>query len=447
MNLFKNLWTRILALFGIKTQTTETQYNSNQLYENSYEDIRRINFNAIFSNKLSNYICNESTISIDNVDKRTDLLSNTIEYFDKNKKKVVNRILGTGGVVLVPYVYNKDMLYTIIPQYRLSINEKQGNKIVNATLLADIKTETNNFTTKQYYRWQNEEVKGNSLYITQKYTDENGTSIDKPYVFNNIDDEVIIPNTDRCLFAYFKSSIDNRKSSDDYGVPITYGCGETIQEIYECLEQIRDEYKLKQAFIGVDSTLFRTDKNGKPQLPDSKLYKTFTADGDDFWQEFSPVIRDSSYYARLQELFERLEKEVGTSKGILSTPQTSNATATEIRKGIYDTYTIVGDMRKQIEQGLNDFLYVCNVLANYYGLTPASLDENVLNFDWSYELLENTEESFSQLMQGHSKGVISDVELRQFIMPSETQDEAEEKLLEIKENQPKISDILNINEE
>ena len=447
MNLFKNLWTRILALFGIKTQTTETQYNSNQLYENSYEDIRRINFNAIFSNKLSNYICNESTISIDNVDRRTELLNGTIEYFDKNKKKIVNRILGTGGVVLVPYVYNKQMLYNVIPQYRLSINEKQGDKIVNATILADVKTETTNFTTKSYYRWQNEEVRGNSLYITQKYTDENGTTIDKPNVFNNIDDETYIPNMDRCLFSYFKSSVDNRKSTNDYGVPITYGCGGTIAEIYECLEQIRDEFKLKQTFVGVDSTLFKTDEKGRPQLPESKLYKTFRADGDDFWEIFDPAIRDSSYYARLQELFERLEKEVGTSKGILSTPQTSNATATEIRKGIYDTYTIVGDMRKQIEQGLNDFLYVCNILANYYGLTPASLDENVLNFDWSYELLENTEESFSQLMQGYSKGVISDVELRQFIMPSETQDEAEEKLLEIKENQPKISDILNINEE
>ena len=442
MNLFKNLWTRILALFGIKTQTTDMQYNSNQFYENKYEDIRRINFNAIFSNKLSNYICNESTISIDEVDRRTKLLTDTINLIDANKKKIVNRILGTGGAVLVPYRYNNRMLYNLIPQFRLSINEIQGGRIINATLLADVKTIKNNFTTNTYFRWQNEEVRENSIYITQKYTDENGVGIAKPEIFGDIEDEIVIPNVDRCLFSYIKSPVDNRKCINDYGVPITYGCSKTIEEIYECLEQIRDEYKLKQTFVGVDATLFGKDKNGRDILPESKLYKRFVADGEDFWELFDPAIRDSSYYARLQELFERLEKEVGTSKGILSTPQTTNATATEIRSAMYDTYTIVGDTRKQLEQGLEDFLYACNVLANYYKLTPASLDENVLNFDWSYELLENTQETFSQLMQGHTKGVVSDVELRQFIISSETPEEAEAKVLDIKKSQPSVDDIL-----
>ena len=134
MRLLKNLWVKILALFGIKTQTTDMQYNSNQEYENSYEDIRKINFNAIFSNKISNYVCNESTISIDNVDRRTELLDSTIKLIDKEKKRIVNRVLGTGGVLLVPYLYNKQIFYNIVPQYRLSINEVKGNKDINATL-------------------------------------------------------------------------------------------------------------------------------------------------------------------------------------------------------------------------------------------------------------------------------------------------------------------------
>lgn len=444
MKLLKNLWIKILALFGIKTSTTDMQYGDNQLYENNYEDIRKINFNAIFSNKISNYVCNESTISIDNVDRRTELLNNTIELVDKDKKRIINRILGTGGVALVPYVYNKQVLYNIIPQFRISINEVQGNKDINATILADVKTIKDGFTTKSYYRWQNEEVRNGNLYITQKYTDENGATIDKPVEFNNVDDEVVIPNVDRCLYGRFKSPVDNRKSTNDYGVPITYGCGATINEIYECLEQIRNEFKLKEVFVGVDETLFRKDKNGKPILPPDRLYKTFVADGDDFWQIFDPAIRDSSYYARLQELFERLEKEVGTSKGILTNPESINATATEIRKAMYDTYTIVGDMREQFEKGMADFLYACNVIANYYNLTPMSLEDNVLNYDWSYELLENTQETFNQLVVGKNNGVVDEVELRQFIFPSETTEEAEAKIKEIKEKQPTMEDMLGI---
>lgn len=445
MNMFKTLWIKILALFGKKTITTDSQYTSNQLYEDSYEDIKRINFNAIFSNKIANYVCNESTISIDEKDKRSQLLANTILLIDRNKKKLVNRMLGTGGVVLVPYVYNKQILYKVVPQFRLSINEIQGEKITSATLLADVKTIRSGYTAKTYYRWQDEEIKNGNIYFTQRYTDENGASVDKPDVFADIDDELMIPNVDRCLFGYSKSPVDNRKAQDYYGVPITYGCGATINEIYECLAQIRDEYKLKQTFVGIDSTLFGKDKNGNEILPESKLYKKFIADGDDFWEVFDPAIRDSSYYARLQELYERLEKEVGTSKGILSNPQTTNATATEIRKALYDTYTIVGDTREQFEKGIEDFIYACNVMANYYGLTP--MGETELNFDWSFELLENTEETFSQLIQGKNQGVVDDVELRQFIFPSESVEEAQAKIDEIRANNPTMEQLLGTKNE
>lgn len=441
MNVLKNLWIKILALFGIKTITTDKQYSNNQLYENNYEDTAKINFNSIFSNKISNYICNESTISVDENNKRSLLLSETIQLVDRDKKRIVNRMLGTGGVLLVPYIYDNQVLYNIIPQFRLSINDIKGNKITNATVLADMKKVKDGFTTKTYYRWQNEEIKNNTIYITQKYTDENGSTIVKPEVYQDVKDQIVIPDVDRCLFGYLKSPMDNRCNQDYYGVPITYGCDATIREIYECLEQIREEFKNKEAFIGTDYTMF-TDASGKLKLSDNHLYRKFNSDKDNFWEVFSPDIRDSSYYARLQELFERLEKEVGTSKGILSTPETANATATEIRKAMYDTYTIVGDAREQFEKGIEDFIYACNVIANYYNLTP--MDEVSVNYDWSYELLENTQESFNQLVTGLNQGVVSKLELRQFIFPSESLEESEDKLKDIKENEPSMNDLLGL---
>ena len=41
MNILKNLWIKILALYGIKSITTTSQYNDNQFYEDSYEDVIR----------------------------------------------------------------------------------------------------------------------------------------------------------------------------------------------------------------------------------------------------------------------------------------------------------------------------------------------------------------------------------------------------------------------
>lgn len=438
----KNLWDKILALFGIKTQTPDQQYKYNEFYNNTYEDIKRINYNSIFANKLSNYVSNESTLSIETQNQRAKLLNEIVIKVDKNKKRIVNRMLGTGGVVLVPYVYDDTILYNVIPQFRLSINEIHGEKITNATLLADVKTVKDGHLTHTYYRWQNEAIVGKSLVISQKYTDENGGEIRKPEVYNDVkQDKIVIPNVDRCLFGYFKSPVDNRKSVDYYGVPITYGCGSTINEIYEVLEQIKREYHLKEAFVGADSTMF----NGKDALPLNGLYRKIDSGEDSFWEVFDPAIRDSSFYARLQELYERLEKEVGTSKGVLSNPETINATATEIKRSMYDTYTIVEDSREQFERGMEDFIYACDIYANYYELGPTG--EYEITYDWSSDLLENTQETFTQLIQGLNNNAVQEYELRQFLFPSEKVEDSKSIVEEIKkEREPDVKTLIG-NEE
>jgi len=438
----KNLWDKILAIFGIKTQTPDQQYKYNEFYNNTYEDIKRINYNSIFANKLSNYVSNESTISIEPTSERAKLLNSIVEKVDKQKKRIVNRMLGTGGVVLVPYIYDKEVLFNVIPQFRLSINEIHGEKITNATLLADVKTVKDGHLTHTYYRWQNELVKGKSLVITQKYTDENGGEIPKPEIYSDIkQDKIVIPNVDRCLFGYFKSPVDNRKAVDYYGVPVTYGCGSTINEIYETLEQIRREFHLKEAFVGADTTMFKGDN----ALPENGLYRKVNADTGDFWEVFDPAIRDSSFYARLQELYERLEKEVGTSKGVLSNPETVAATATEIKRSMYDTYTIVEDCREQFEKALGDFIYACDIYANYYELGAMGTYE--IEYDWSFDLLENTQETFNQLIQGSNKNAVEEYEIRHFLFPSEDIEESKRIVEEIRQrNEPDIQTIMSENE-
>ena len=185
--------------------------------------------------------------------------------------------------------------------------------------------------------------------------------------------------------------------------------------------------------------------NGKDALPLNGLFKKIDSGDDTFFEEFSPAIRDSSYFARLQELYQRLEKEVGTSRGILSEVETRNATATEIKKAMYDTFTICDDMRTNIEKAMDDFFYACNVLANAYNLSPQG--EYELDFDWSYSLLEDPQQEFNQMMQCESKGIISKVEIRQWMNPDETLEEAEKKIKEIEDSNPDIKQLLGTKNE
>ena len=433
--MFKSIIQYILNnVFKIKTQTTEKQINDNSKYAQFYENIDDINFGAIFSNKLANYTVSDSTMNIEGENARVDLLNKTGQSMWKKAKKITSMALGHGGVIAVPYVKGGKIYYNLAPQSRLTIDETDGELITGATVLAEKKIIRGTISEKVYLRWTNYRIENNNLTITQEYTDEDGNKIPTPEFWKDIQEVMTITNVDRVPFGYIKSPVNNRKANDSFGVPITYGCEATILEIKETMKQIVREYELKETFVGADAAMF----DGKNALPKNGLWKKIDSGKDDFFEVFDPQFRD--YTTRLQELYKRLEHEVGTSYGILSEVNTVNATATEIKHAMYDTFTLCDDMRSNIEKGMEDFFYACNVLANAYNLSPQG--EYELSFDWSYSLLEDTQTEWSQLTYAQNKGIVSKVELRQWLYPDETLEESEKAIKEIEESEPSIGDLL-----
>ena len=438
--MFKSIIQYILNnIFKINTQTTDKEINDNSKYAVAYENIDNINFDAIFSNKLANYTISDSTLNIMGDNARTELLDKTGQSMWKKAKKITSMAFGYGGVIIVPYVKGGKIYYNLVPQSRLTIDKTDGELITGATVLAERKVIKGTINETVYLRWTNYQIENNNLTILQQYTDEKGKKIEVPEFWKDIQEVMSITNVDRVPFGYIKSPVNNRKANDKYGVPITYGCDATIIEIKQTMKQLIREYELKETFVGADATMF----NGKNALPQTGIFKKIDSTNDDFFEVYDPQFRD--YTTRLQELYKRLEHEVGTSYGILSEVNTAQATATEIKKSMYDTFTICDDMRSNIEKGLDDFFYACNVLANAYNLSAQG--EYEVSYEWSYSLLEDTQTEWQQLTYANNKGIISDVEIRQWLKPDETLEESEKAIAEIKENEPSIEDILGTKNE
>lgn len=426
------LWNKILALFGKKQIENDLITQENEQFVAKYEFDKDINFTAIFANKLANYTISDSNIDVNGDNKRAELLKGVIKKLNKKLKKTISRCLGSGGVLAIPYVNNGKLYFNIISQSRLSINKIVGDNIVDCTIMAEHIVKDR----EHYFRWADYTLEDGNLYIRYRATlDDTPIEMNLIPQWANIED-ISITNVDRMPFMYIKSPIDSRKELEDYGVPITFGCDKQIERIMKDLEQIDREYSLKEAFVGADITMFK----GDDALPANGLYKKINAGDDNFWEVFDPAFRDTSLYNKLMNDFAILEKQVGTSKGILTEVQTSNATATEIKKMLKETFDIVDDIRDSLEDGLNDFLYACDVLANFFNLSPQGDYELVI--DWSYDLLEDPTASFNQLIQGVSNGVIKKAELRQFIKPNETLDEAQAVVDEIKQESPNVKDLV-----
>ena len=435
--MLKSIWLWILTnVFKISTETKQKDIEDNSKYARNYESIDNINFTAIFANKLANYTISDSNLNITGENARVDLLNKTGQSLWKKAKKITAMALGDGGLILVPYVKGGKIYYNIVSQDRLTKDKTDGDLITGATVLAEKKVISGAINTTTYLRWTNYQIQNGNMVITQQYSDEKGNKIPVPEFWKNIQEVRSISGVDRVLFGYIKSPINNRKSNDMYGVPITFGCEATIDEIKVTMKQMYDEYEAKRTFVGVDATLF--NKNNK--LPANGLFKLFDfgTDGESKFEVYSPEFRD--YTTRLQELYRRLEDEVGTSRGIISQVETQNATTTQVKRAMYDTFTIVDDMRSNIEKGMEDFFYACNVLANAFNLSPQG--EYEVGFDWSYSLLEDSQESFTQMRLGVQDGVISKVEERQFLKPDETLEDAEKAIKEIQASEPSVDDLL-----
>lgn len=430
--MFMKFWNKVLALFGKKQLSDDLLIQANDKFTYDYENINDINFTAIFANKLANITISDSNIDVVGDNKRAELLQETLKRLKKKLKKIVARDLGTGGVLVVPYVNRNKIYFNVITQNRFLINKMIGDDIVDCTIMAEHIVRNR----EHYYRWVDYTLENNNLYIRYRSTLD-GEPIEMTLIpeWANIEN-MSVTNVDKMPFMYIKSPIDNRKEMDKYGAPITYGCDKQIAKIIKDLEQIDREYSLKEAFVGADSTMFK----GDDALPTNGLYKKINAGEDNFWEVFDPAFRDTSYYNKLMNDFALLEKAVGTDRGILTEPLSTYQNKDEARRANQNTFSIIDDVRDSLEEGLRDFLYACDVLANYFGLGPQG--EYELSTDWSYTILEDSTQEFSQLCQGESRGVIRKAELRQYLKPNETLEEAQAVIDEIKKESPKTQDLL-----
>jgi hypothetical protein len=134
------------------------------------------------------------------------------------------------------------------------------------------------------------------------------------------------------------------------------------------------------------------------------------------------------------DLFALLEKQVGTSSGILTPAETANATATQVRRSMYDTFSVVDRMRANINAALDDLCYIYTVYMRLIAI-PFNADYSVAK-EWGDVMPNDRAEQFSILLQGHSADAIKTVEIRRFIYPDETLEDALAAVQEIQESKP-----------
>ena len=430
MGLFSDLFIRIAEKMGLRIQYKETPSSED------YKETDKINLTAAISNRLTTLTMLDSDVYIDGESERAEYLRNFLDDYVSIQMPVAAEVaLGTGDCLLKPYTDGERVGVSIIPNDDFRICDSIGRFVKSVIVRADKQTIDNHVYERFEGQRLDETENGRLLSIVQfcfKDGKELSNQSDWPQEWQNIERETYITGCDKLLLGRYRCPTINRKNINSVdGVKITYGLDEVMQKAAEAYERFNDEMQKKETMIFADRTLFTTDKEGNRILPKgkAKLFQAVKArDGGQLIQEFSPDLRADELEKGIDVNFRILELMAGLSSGILTSPTTNFATATEMKASLQLTFAFITKFRKALVSGTDDLLEAIDVLLNINDITPVGDWE--ARYDWSSSYIENMQEQFNRLVVAQGIGAVSAAEVRSWVMDEDI-DTAEERVKEI----------------
>ncbi len=383
-----------------------------------YSD-KGINPTAIGANVVTNIAVDDSDIQIVGDSARAQALQELLNYYVDNILAVAAEVsLGTGDCLIRPFTDGDDIGFNIIGSDDFLITASIGYRLKGVIIkLDEYETRTAVYRLFESQSLRSEGDKEIVVINRFAYKGSDETDISKT-IWKDISTEEYIV-ADQLLLGRYKCPTINRDNYNSAnGVPITFGCDGIVDNIKKKYIQYNEEFDRKESRIFADRTLFRRDKNDKLELSTAKEFVNVRGgiDGGITSQiyDYSPTIREDEFKSANDFNLSILELCCGFSRGIFTSPETSFATATELKNSLKKTFAFVKSFRRRIEHGNKELFDAVNIIMNLNSVTPEGKWE--LQHDWSYDYIEQTSERFNQLVQSLDRNAIKTEDLTAWVL-------------------------------
>lgn len=367
------------------------------------------------------------------------------DFMSKYAADSISTGMLTGDCLVVPSWNGRNVQHLIVNNDSFEIYECFGDEITSCAYVLD----TRNKRGQTYKLVQMVELVERGETFSNVYT----TKVVKGSGNNTVplstfpdweqayEESWEIPNVDRLLVGRFKSfTRDPLNVNNAKGVPICFGAGEFIEEIHYLMAQMHTEYGFSEKAIMASKRMFEevnADGRDYSTIPRGRrrlfMFTRGNRDGgSQDIQEWAPDIRYQAYLEGLNEQFKAVERAVGVSSGIISTPNDVNyENVDNVRKSQQKTMGFISKTRKQAEQMLDTLIYTWNVLANYYDITP--MGEYSPSYDWSDDYIETFADKQNAILGGTAIGATDGIDYRMWLY-NESYEVAAQRVAEIQAN-------------
>lgn len=326
------------------------------------ENVISLRLEQAIVREFANITLNEMTANVTD-DYINEIFQTAIKDINRNLQKA----LATGAMIIKPLGGNT---VQYIPQTEFIPIEYDVNERLMKVIFPETKriSEHEYLTRLEYHSLDPEK----GLTITNRaFRSSSADSLGKEIPLKSVPEwaslmeSITYPLMKRPAFGYYVNPIANTIDGGYGGVSIFDSAAELIRLADIQFGRLDWEFDSAERIIHVDMAALKPVQTAsglkKLELPKLKdrLYKGLNISGgtQDFFKEYSPVLREESYIKGLEEYKRAIEFTVGLSYGDISAPQTVEKTATEIKAAKKRKYNTVSAIQNNLKTCLEDLVY------------------------------------------------------------------------------------------
>ena len=400
---------------------------------------------------------------------RAEYLESQYKKLKKQLRKQIEYGIAKGGLVIKPYiVQNKpvedenltdestptiDIEFDFIQAdafYPLAFDA--SGRITEAAFIQSKVEKNKVYRRLEYHKWENNTVTViNKAYkssdIKNSDVSDLGEEIKLTEVseWKDLEPKATIKNVSQPLFAYFKMPEANTiDTTSPLGVSGFSRAVNLIRDADMQYSRLLWEYEAGEMAIDIDRDALReieTPTGGTKTVPNhlqDRLFRKIDLGSDsDTYNPFTPSLRDTNYISGLNTILMRIEDVCGISRGTLSDSVDIARTATELKILKQRSYQTNADIQQAIEDALRDVIYIMNVYATLYEITPEG--EYDVNFEWDDSIMVDINEEINKRITLMQNGLTSKLENRMWYF-GETETQARDALAKIDEENTKAQE-------
>jgi A118 family predicted phage portal protein len=361
---------------------------------------------------------------------RAEYINGVYSQILKSLRRQVERACATGGIVVKPYLSGGRIYMDFADNTMFYPTSYDSDGDITGAVFVAQKVIGDKYYTKlecHDYRDGTETIR-NLAYMSRERDcigrEVSLTAVDE---WAQIAPEATIMNIPHPMFAYYRMPVANAVDPQSpLGASVYSRAVDLLAEADKQWSRLLWEMEGGELAIDADASLLEEDEDGKIYMDarSRRLYRKVMAGNldKDFYNVFSPSLRDESLINGLNTIFKRIEFNCSLAYGTLSDPQNVDKTAEEIRASKQRSYAAVSDMQQELERTLRRVVDIIDIWCTIGRLAPKGRYE--VGYEWDDSIISDRQREFTERQMLVSLGVMKPYEMRAWYL-GESEEQAQ----------------------